>query len=188
MNRTQVILLTAVSALSLFALGVNLKLHLTNVRLRQQLSEIIAPELATAAPAIGWPIPQLNGMIDGTAAGIDLQHSYHSMVLVVFSPINCPVCEANWKYWSRLLVDPDRAHLLMFITSAHSISEGYLQSHQMQHSRVMFDLGPGILKQMRMETVPQTILLESGTVKKVWFGLLSDADVEAIGASIQVDE
>jgi len=41
---------------------------------------------------------------------------------------------------------------------------------------------------MRMRATPQTIYVESGTVKKVWFGLLSNEDVKEITREMQIED
>ena len=110
------------------------------------------------------------------------------MVLLLFDPSNCPACESNWKYWNKLLADPEKGRLLIAVTGAPSIPPDYLKRHQINLRYAVTDLDAGMLKQMRMETVPQTILLESGVVKRVWFGLLSDDDVKEIAGEIQVED
>ena len=40
---------------------------------------------------------------------------------------------------------------------------------------------------MRMQVAPQTVYVEGGTVRKVWFGLLSDEDVKDVSAKMQAE-
>src|SRR5579863_4344921 len=157
MGKPQVVLLIGVAVLSVAICGLNLKLHAVNGRLKTQLNTEIAFALATKAPATGWAMPPLSGQrVDGSAIGIDLQHSYHSMVVLLFDPNNCPACEANWTYWDKLLADPDKARLLMFVTAASSVPTAYLRHYGLEREFVMTGLDPGMLKQMRMQAAPQT--------------------------------
>ena len=189
MRKTHLFLLVGVAVFSVVIFGLNLKLHRVNRHLKRQLDAQIQYAKLTSAPAPGWVMPPLKAKrLDGSAGDFNLQGSAPKITLLLFNPVNCPVCEANWIFWDRLFADPDSKYRFVLLTGADSIPKDYVERHDLTHHALRISVDPGILKQMRMKVTPQTIYVEGGTVKKVWFGLLSDADVKEINNEMKVED
>src|SRR5579863_5034129 len=189
MQKSHLALLAAVALLSVGMFGLNLRLAKRNRELKTQVDAQILGEKSTNAPLPGWIMPPLKvNTIDGDPHGaIDLQHSAAKMTLLLFDPGD-PISDQNWKFWGQLLADPDLTYQFLPVTAAHTVSRDYLKRFQLGHHAVEAGLDPDIAKQMRMQATPQTIYLEGGTVKKVWFGLLSDVEVKEIKSIMQEDD
>jgi len=190
MRRTHLLLLVGVAALSVAIFGFNLKLYKLNRQIKSQRDSLIRQELSTSAPAPGWVMPVIHGKkMDGKDPELDFQGSAEKMTIMLFDSVNCPACDQNWTFWDRLLSDEDITSRLVAVSNG-PVSWAYIHQHPLisTNHMVVTELDPSIAKQMRMQAAPQTIYLEHGTVKKVWFGLLSDAEVKEIRNQMKMDD
>lgn len=186
MVKTHLLLLAAVAALSVALFGFNLSLHARNRELEKQLNALLEREKFSNAPAPGWAMPQLSGKeTNGNRIGIDFLDSAPTMTVLLFDPENCTACDENWLYWNKLRDDSDIGAHFMPITQAMSIPQDYRERHQIKQHFFLTGVDSGILGQMRMRATPQTIFMERGVVRRVWFGLLSDEDVEEISKAMK---
>jgi hypothetical protein len=189
MRKTHLVLLVGVLALSFAIAASSLRLRRQNVALKSRLDAEISQEKALNAPLPGWAMPPLKGRkSDGAEAEIRLQNSAPKLTLLLFDPQNCKVCDQDWAFWNQLISDPDNGFAYLAVTAAPPVPRSYWADHHTPRHSVIFSADPEVLKQMRMQATPQTIFMERGTVKKVWFGLLSDEDVKEIDQLMQTEE
>lgn len=189
MRKIHLILLVGIALLSVAVFGFNLTLQRLNREAKLQLDAQIDHEKLVNAPSPGWAMPRLKGSAsDGRQEEIDLQRSAPKFTLLLFDPWNCGACDANWVFWNKLLADPEINSRFLILTAATSVSEEYWRQHQVTRHPLQAGLDPDIAKQMRMQAAPQTIYLEKGTVKKVWFGLLSDENVKEITQTMRAED
>ena len=189
MRQSHLFLIAGVAVLSVAMFALNLKLYKVNAQVKSQLDRQIEMETRANSPSLGWAMPILHGKrIDGTDPAVDLQGSAPKMTLFVFDTSNCPACEQNWKFWDQLLADGDISHSFISVTTG-SIPDDFLNQHPLVRKHMLItNLDPNVAKPMHLQAAPQTIYMESGTVKKVWFGLLSDQDVQEISKDMQTED
>jgi len=177
MRKSQIYLLALVGVLSVGLFIQNLRVHAMNSHLDNQLQEVLRGEILVSAPANGLTIPTLAGIDrNGQDISIDLPRSGAKLLVLVLDPADVMV-EHNFEFWNKLLAD-DRIHSIVVTTS--TVSADYLHTHPGIANRHIIRVAPDFAKEMHLEAAPQTIFLERGVVKKTWFGLLSDADVNQI--------
>jgi hypothetical protein len=175
------------ACLSLATLAVNLRLYRVNAQLARQLDTQLQAERLANSPQPGWVMPLFKATrLDGRDGTINFQFSAPKVAVLVFNP-NCPPCDQNWVFWNKLLANPDINQQILLITEANSISPEYRQQHHLLAHHVRIAVDPAIIREMRLGAVPQTVYLEGGTVRRIWFGLLSDDDVREIAQDINSD-
>lgn len=126
-------------------------------------------------------VPSLTGI---NLCNEELKVEYPSSqktVLFWFSP-TCPSCEHNLEFWKEIYIKY-RSKKLRFFGVTHSKEKKiieYVKRFQLE-IQVLIVLDSSLLDQYRVETIPQTMLIDtSGVVQKVWPGPLSENDIEQI--------
>jgi len=100
-------------------------------------------------------------------------------VLLLFD-VNCRACDKNWPLWEKLLSDRDLRRLLLPIATSNTVSPEYLEKYHISNGMVFVGLDKELQFLLHLHATPQTILEQNGIVEKVWFGVLSDSDVNEI--------
>jgi len=99
-----------------------------NRQVEAKLNAQIQQALRTHAPLPGWSMPTLKGKTSrGQDEEIILQRSAPKIALLVFDPMNCPTCDANWTFWNKMLADAEISSRFLVLTTAASVPKEYWQ-------------------------------------------------------------
>jgi hypothetical protein len=178
--RVSVFLLAGVF-LILIALGmINLRLQKRNTELGRQIEFTRTVLAAAEGPRPGTIFPAEIPAIapTGGSAKINIPSSIPKVVILLFEP-NCTACEDNWRYWDKLRNEENAGGGFLPVSTSQNISKAYLEKHHIARSFIGV-VNEALQKSLNIHATPQTILVENGIVRRVWFGVLSNDDVRDI--------
>ena len=143
-----------------------------NKKLREALShsrgpvKILSPE---------EKVPSLAG-VDLRGGELKVEYpSSRKTILFFFSPA-CPACEENLEFWKEIYqkYDSDKLRVIGATSFARDKTEEFVRKYQLNFQVVIVS-DASVLDKYKVEVVPQTMLIDtSGTVQKVWPGILSE--------------
>lgn len=167
-----------IAASFIAVLSFNVLLVIQNRALKLCLAEP-TPELI---PRIGSRFPVIQGSGPrGSHLSISFANRTEPSLLLVFSP-DCMICQMNWPMWQLLGRDSQmQARQITYANVGPPINVAYAAQHGLTGATLLTEVDPEYQAEYNLRLTPQTILLtQSGTVERVWIGLLNEKDINQI--------
>lgn len=160
-------------------LALNIALQYQNSRLSAALDDV----RHARGPRPGGMLPQLAGQdLRGQPVVFRFSDLKGSTLLLALSA-RCKACSDNWPKWRSIVRRLSGRFPVVYADVADSVSDEYVNRFGAPRDRLItrIDLRTRWMHDLR--DTPQTVVLgKGGRIERVWMGLLSQKDEEAITA------
>lgn len=165
--------------------GLSLGLLVVNVVLQRENTHLLKTLDQTENSRGPQPGLELRSLTGTSPYGNPIVVRLSDRSLLLLFSVGCKVCTQNWPNWKDLVHRSPVGTQVTYADITDHVSERYIADHSISPQAIITRIEVAEKWRYDLRETPQTVLIGGrGVVEKVWRGLLTPQDVDAVLSAI----